>query len=337
VVRVNTSELAKVKYTRDFNGLDPFAFWYKCLEELGENVTFSIGVEKNKELSWSYFDHKSFDGISALDKFFKDNFEQIVTIPTLDRNLKKPPFFELLKGVFKFSLLRKLPYLRWKKRSFTKGLTFKEKSKSFFTINLDQNELCTLKASLKSRSSALSPFLLVELSELLGNYFLFKECEKVTWMLTVNMRKERSKRMGGVQSSFFDFIVDRSEDVKQVQKRLKNELALGSHWMAWKAASLLPKISRKSCFKVVKKHIMHGGPPYIGIYSNLGTWDIKNFNSPYFNIRGNVSRTRPISVILITVNGKMTITFSFHETLPVGDDFNYKLQELKEKWIGVEV
>ena len=55
MVRENTSELAKVKYTRDFNGLDPFAFWYKCLEELGENVTFSIGVEKNKCINCIYY------------------------------------------------------------------------------------------------------------------------------------------------------------------------------------------------------------------------------------------------------------------------------------------
>jgi hypothetical protein len=333
---MNKNELLQVVYQpKLISGKDKLGFWYRSLALLGESVVFNYGQESDLGMDWSYYKHEDYDGLSALQHYFEEKFNTAIDPPSLNSDFKAPGFLQGLLGAVKYQTRRELPKITWKSRDFTKGITFENPSKKFITIKFEPEESKRLFHSLSKTKTNFNCLCMIEINKFIIEHFLDEHDGKFLWMLPVNMRGQVDESsLCGNRSSYLDLVLEEDETAQSLRQKMIHKLTNKEHWYVWFGAKIIPKFFSKGAFKTIQSHLLDGGPPYVGNFSNLGKFQLdKKITKPIF-LGTNVTSVRPIGVGVISVNDYLTITLQFHETLGISDSrfesLNKDFQKIKE-------
>ena len=172
-------------------------------------------------------------------------------------------------------------------------------------------------------------------SDFLKESFLSENVKHCLWQFPVNMRGHVSKITGeDNQSSYVDVVVYDDYDPEKIRDEMLRKFENKEHWYVWYGAKLIPRVGGNKAFSAVKDHILNGGPPYIGNFSNLGPFQVENCEKAIF-LATPATRVRPIGLGTLSVNGWLTLTLTFHETLPLPKEFDEKLSKFRESLTNV--
>lgn len=335
---MNESELASTEFLEELKlAKGKVGFWYRCLKILGESSFFSFGIfGLHGEMEWSSFDHEYYDGLGGLQKFLKSQFQIDYCPPELKAEWERPGIVRGIFGAIKYQRARELPFIKWKERDFSKGVTFSKPLKEVYTISLSPDESKQFLSQLKIKGFNINAYLMRELTTFLKQEFLSEKVKNCLWMFPVNMRGHVPEIEGDFnRSSYVDVVVAENDTPESIRSKMVSKFNDKEHWYVWYGAKLIPRLFGGQAFETVKQHLISGGPPYLGNFSNLGSYTFPGkINSPIF-LAVAATRVRPISLGILSVNGYLTITFQFHETLSVTSDFSDKLNNFKKSLLAV--
>ena len=336
---MNKDEIEKTLYSNELiQGSDKLGFWYKSLASLGESVVFNFGQESQDGMSWSYYKHEEFDGISALHHYLKRNYKVELDIPKLNDKHRAPGFLLGLLGFIKYQKSRKLPYFTWKKRDFTKGLTFNDQEKKYVKLTFNPEESKQLFQHLKNKEINFNSLCMIFINTFILENFIETHQGEFLWMLPVNMRGQ-IKKNGTNQSSYLDLVLSESETSSSLRSKMISKMTNKEHWFVWYGAQFIPRLFSKKAFQIIKNHLLDQGPPYVGNFSNLGRHYVDcDINKPIF-LGTNVTKVRPIGLGLLSINDHLTMTLQFHETLGLDskslNTLSHEFQLLKRKFFSI--
>lgn len=335
---MNERELASTDFLKELKHSQcRVGFWYSCLKILGESSFFSFGLHaENGEMEWTSFDHEYYDGLGGLQKFLESQFQIDYRPPELKAEWGRPGVVRGILGAIQYQRGRELPFIEWKERDFSKGVTFSKPLKEIHTISLSPDESRLFLSQLKRKGFNINAYLMWELTTFLKREFLAEKVKNCLWMFPVNMRGHVPEIEGDFnRSSYVDVVVVENDTPESIRSKMNSKFKDKEHWYVWYGAKLIPRLFSRQAFETVKQHLISGGPPYLGNFSNLGSYTFPGkINSPIF-LATAATRVRPISLGILSVNGYLTITFQFHETLSVMQDFPDKLNNLKESLLAV--
>lgn len=337
-VEINKNQVIQTAYDPALiKGPDPLSFWYKSLESLGESVVFNFGTKSNSGMDWDFYKHESFDGLSAITDYFQKKFNQTIEVPKLHESFGPPGFFKGIIGGINYQINRDLPKFEWKHRDFSKGITFSKQEKQIITLEFSPKESKELFKKLKETKTNFNCLCMLLLNQFIVENFIKSHQGKFLWMLPVNMRGHLGDDFQtNNQSSYLDLVLEEGESPESLRQKMINKMNRKEHWYVWYGARMIPKHFSENAFMTIKKHLLNGGPPYMGNFSNLGRFNLPvEIEKPIF-FGTNVTRVRPIGIGLLSVNDHLTLTMQFHETLGLKNEevkeLQTKLTALKEKF-----
>lgn len=311
-------------------------FWYRCLKLLGESTSFSLGrVDSENEWMWQDFDHEQFDGLGGVQTYFKQHFQYELELPKLRKEWGSPRFFNALIGAINYQKSRELPFIEWKHRDFSNGLSFSNTHKKIATLLITPEESKLFLSKLKDKKLNFNAYCMKQFTDFLRSEFLTSEVKDCLWQFPVNMRGHVPTFVGDLnQSSYVDIVVYESDSPDSIRNEMMTKFNKKEHWFVWYGAKFIPKLFPKAAFKTVQEHILIGGPPYLGNFSNLGSFEIPNCHEAIY-LATPTTRVRPIGFGTMSVNGHLTFTLQFHETLPVAENFQEKFDKFKKSLVDV--
>ena len=330
-------EIEKIHYSEEIGQLSHrLGFWYRCLKVLGESTAFRFGRNSGDgHLNWSVYDHENYDGLAGLKDYLKDQFNHDLEIPNLRSDWKAPSFFKKFIGAWKYQTSRELPFIEWKNRNLEGDLTSRNPDKKTFTMVFSPEESKAFISDLKAHNINFNAWCMRKFTDFLLENFLTSNAKHALWQFPVNMRGHVEKIEGEEnQSSYVDVVVYDDYTPEKIREEMIRKFESKEHWYVWYGARLIPKIGGEKAFGAVKDHILNGGPPYIGNFSNLGSFRVPGCQEAIY-LSTPATRVRPIGFGTLSVNDWLTFTLSFHETLPLPSNFEEEWAKFRETLVNV--
>lgn len=334
---MNREEIEKIQYSADLQEMNQrLGFWYRCLKHLGESTTMRFGQkEESGHWTWSIYDHENYDGLAALSDYLKTQFNYDLDVPKLRADWKAPSFFKKFIGAWKYQTTRELPPIEWKERDFSGDLSSSNPNKETVTMEFSPEESDNFLLALKGKKHNFNAWCMRKFSDFLKENFLTENVKHCLWQFPVNMRGHVDKIPGEEnQSSYVDVVVYDDYDPAKIRDEMIRKFEAKEHWYVYYGAKLIPKVGGEKAFGAVKDHILNGGPPYIGNFSNLGSFNVEGCEGPVY-LATPATRVRPIGFGTLTVNGWLTFTLAFHETLPIPKNFQENWSKFRESLTDV--
>lgn len=278
-------------------------YYFECLNEAGEQVTFDL-IKKKKETSESIsYNHLTYDGLSALCEHVA-TFSGKNIIPKL--HYQAPPSF----------LKRMLLLTQW---------WLSVSYRSFFVPRGESQDGFLY----GSRVVAITDEKNLNARILMALHQAFETNQTSLWMLPVSLHEEVELGMKPQNNvSFIDIKLKSTDSANDVKQKISRELKKGSYWGTI-YSMFIPKILGKKLF--IKAF------PYFslflkrtGTFSNFGKWIIPALpEEESWGIKLTVVSLNPLSASALQVNGKLTIGLQTHSCLGLTKQ---KLDRILDLW-----
>jgi hypothetical protein len=278
-------------------------FYFECLNDAGEQVTFDLIKQKKETNETITYNHLIYDGLSAL-------CEQVATfkgeniIPKL--HYQAPPSF-----------LKRMVLLTqwWTAVSY----------RSFFVPRGDSQE----ESLYGSRVVTIKDEKNLNSRILMALHQALETNETSLWMLPVSLHKKVELGMKPLNNvSFIDVKLKSNDTANDVKEKIARELKSGSYWGTI-YSMFVPKILGKKMFIKTFPYFSHF-LKRTGTFSNLGKWTIPGIpEEESWGIKLTVVSLNPLAASALQVNGKLTIGLQTHSCLGLTKQ---KLDRILDLW-----
>ena len=278
-------------------------FYFECLSEMGEQMSFDLIKKKNHETQIHSFNHLTYDGVSALTEHLQTLPGEHI-IPEL--TYKKPP-----------SLFWRLVLLTrwWYSVAYRPFYQPKGQAESEYLFDTRVIHLVNEK-NLNAR-------ILKGLHEALGT-------RKTTlWMLPVSLHENIKLGMTPENKvSFIDVKVKHKDTAQDIKSKIHKELKIQSYWGTI-YSMFITKILGKNLFKKLF--------PYFGLFlkrtgtfTNLGKWVVAGLpQHESWGIKATVVPLNPLGASALQINDLLTIGLQIHPSLGLDKD---DLKTILDQW-----
>lgn len=276
-------------------------FYFQCLDEAGEKMTFELVKFKTDNTEELSFNHLHYDGASAL-------CEALAKLPG---NKKLP----VLKVSDPPSLLKRLwmATIWWYRVSYRpfyrpSGSGPGDYLSSFRTLVVNDEE------NLNSRI-------------LLALHRAMRTHKKTLWMLPVSLHSKLELGMPPQNNvSFIDIKVGPDDSELTLRQKISRELKDGAYWgTIW--SMLIPKLFGKKLFLKALPYL-HYFLRRTGTFTNLGKWDVENLKEAW-GIRATVVPLNPMGASALQINSSLTLGLQLHPCLKLTKG---ELDQILDRW-----
>lgn len=304
---------------------------YLLLKDKGYDVNIyfnRISTSKNNATTNEWFRrcHSKSDGVGAFSDL-QTNLTGIKWKQPHNQKISKPTKVKRAWQLLKYLWSSRPIEYQWKNNN-------KEASGDFVaTMSFSEKSTEQLLAWAKQNKISLNSLLLWSLDSVVRS-LLLTDNQTRAWLIPVNMR-------GGIPLSNPSFNYTAS-----INLRLKNNLSVmdfdqnikklysqGQQWGSWLYSNFsqyIPEPWVKRLFKNYKTC-------WLGVFSNLGSWDHSQENSPsvesvQWSAVSPATPFNPVAVVALTWNKKLTLSLRIHPSKLKGNDLQQELQFIANQW-----
>jgi hypothetical protein len=278
-------------------------FYFECLDQAGEQMSFDLIKKKNEKTETISFNHLNYDGVSAL-------CEHLPTLP--GKNIIPELRYQAPPSFFKRMVMLTKWWMSVSYRSFyvprgnsqdgflfgTRVLTVTDEK------NLNSRILTALHQAMETQETSL-------------------------WMLPVSLHQHISLGMKPQNNvSFIDVKVKTSDTSLDLKTKINHELKSGSYWGTIYSL-IIPKLLGKSLliktfpyFRIFLKRS--------GTFTNVGKWIVPSVEAnESWGIKATVVSLNPLGASALQVNNQLTIGLQIHPSLGLPKQ---KLDRILDLW-----
>ena len=264
-------------------------FYFECLDQAGEQMSFDLIKKKNNHSESISFNHLQYDGVSALCQHLP-TLPGINVIPEL-RYQAPPSFFKRMMLLSRW----------WLSVSY----------RSFFVPHGEAKEglLYGSRVIVLTDEKNLNARILTALHQ------SFETNQTGLWMIPVSLHQNIELGMKPQNNvSFIDIKVKSADSALDIKKKINHELKTGSYWGAI-YSMVIPRLLGKKLF--IKAF------PYFrfflkrtGTFTNVGKWIVPSLaEDESWGIRATVVSLNPLGASALQINNKLTIALQIHPCL----------------------
>lgn len=288
--------------------------YFNALKEKGEDVTFSIlcfqGQRPFKKLC---FDHRQYDGISALCEMAREQPPSGFKAPTL----KSSPRPSILKRLSLLTLwwLRLWPGIgkAWRNRG-----PVAQPVSAF--ASLDQ--------------SAGTAAVLAALDKTSQRYLKASWWPRL-WMVPVALYDQIHREIPPQNNvAFVDVRLYGETQVENITQQIRRDLLQGLYWGT--GLSLNSALLLGATFFKFSLNFLHHFFRRTGTLTNLGTWTIPGLPADeWWAIQLTVAKLSPVGASMVEINGKLALGIQFHPSLGWSEEMAKEfMSEWKKNLLG---
>lgn len=276
-------------------------FYFRCLDEAGEKMTFELVKFKENRTEELSFNHLTYDGASALCEVLNSLPGQkklpdlkVSTPPTLMKRL-------WMATVWWYSVSYR-PFFRPKGNSPGQYLSGFRTLKVKDETNLNARILLALHQAFETRKNTL-------------------------WMLPVSLHPKLKLGMPPQNNVSFIDVKITSEDYElSVRKKISQQLKQKVYWGTI-YSMLIPKLLGKTIFIRIFPYF-HWFLHRTGTFTNLGKWEIENLHEAW-GIRATVVPLNPVGASALQINSELTLGLQLHPCLKLS---RAELNQILDRW-----
>ncbi len=282
------------------------AHYFQCLINAGEDMSFDLVKQKSSEREVFRFDHRQYDGMSALVEHLNQYYDQNPkSVPPL-KIAPEPNFLT------KFILLARW----WFKTAYRSYYTLKKKgaaTQALFDFRVIKVE----------NEKNLSGKILWSLHQALGTQ------ENSLWMLPVSLHEKVDFKLKPENKvSFIDMVVTKDDSLSALKKKLEKELKLKSYW-GTQYTMLSSRILGEKLFHQMLK-VFAIVLPRTGTLTNVGHWKIEGLpENEAWAIKATVVPITPVGASILQINNQLTLGLQLHACLGMNSQ---DLKQLLDRW-----
>ncbi|MBN2653027.1 MAG: hypothetical protein JXR63_11660 [Spirochaetales bacterium] len=294
------------------------------------------------ELETKSYPHAKYDGIGAFSEFIKESGFTPPKLP-LSKEQNAPSkivrFFLFSKAMIVGRKIDLRDSKDWKNFDITAKINNEDKSINnidfWFVLSREQTMKLEEKASMAGVS--LNSYLLNKLNKTIFSHMSDENIPR-RWMIPVNMRGPvQLDNQYGNHSSSLDLYQLPREAPLQTHKKIKKALKKKLHWKSWIFFTIIKTIGKDKLYQILTNPKNPAIRPYIGSFSNLGSWLIPGLEDGTMFFSQSVSKTVPFACGAVKVNGILGITWRKHPSLLISnEDFKRMLAVYKTILISEE-
>lgn len=300
---------------------------YEAIRELGEHPDIIIGSYNwvSKRLELDSYPHEKCDGIGAITNFLSKKGVRIKHLPQIKSRLNS----SLLKTIYNFFIYQKLlkPHIYpWKNHSVDK----KEGCGVIGYCLFNEKQTEEIISYCKEQSITVTNLFSWILFKTTENKLLSKSCYQV-WNIPVNLRGlQKKEEVNGNYVAGIPVGIEPGSNPKEIGIIFNRLYDMGLYWGVRISSDIIKYIGIKRYKKILQKKEL---PLCIGTCSNLGIWPPKEYQGKVIDnvsIVGAppVSRLMPISAMIITWNGKLSLGVQLHSSIVIDSkDTKYFVQD----------
>jgi hypothetical protein len=283
---------------------DLFFRYFNALKISGEDATFSLVRLQGKQIVEKIvFDHRKYDGVSAICEISKRAEIGKVIPPTL--NLALPP-----------SISKKLFYLlQWYLHIFP-ALGRGWKVRNADEKSVSSYESLDVESWKKIQTKKMGTAAVLESLDKTSLSYLKESQSSRIWMIPVGLYSSIDLNMSPRnQVSFIDIVLKGKQDqFPLIKNQLIRFLKGGQYW--GNVLSLYPvKILGEIFFSKILKKIHHVFRK-TGTLTNVGQWTIEGLDPvERWGIEATVAKVSPVGASMLEINGYLTLGVQFHPSL----------------------
>lgn len=276
-------------------------FYFQCLDDAGEKMTFELVKFKTDKIEELSFNHLHYDGASAL-------CEVLTTLP----GSKKLPSLKVSSppSIWKRWWMATLWWYRVSYRPFYRpnGIGKGEYLSGFRTLEVKDE------TNLNSKI-------------LLALHRAMRTQKKTLWMLPVSLHPKLSLAMPTQNNvSFIDVKVGSNDSEFSLRQNISRQLKSGTYWGTI-YSMLIPKLLGKKLFLKTFPYF-HYFLRRTGTFTNLGKWEVENLKESW-GIRATVVPLNPVGASALQINSSLTLGLQLHPCLKLTKD---ELNQILDNW-----
>ncbi len=298
---------------------DPIKPWFAAAEESGEYIGIRFGrVPVGKtEPEWIFLPHSAVDGIGGFAEILRKRGVDLCRLPQI-KHPSPASRLAVLKTLPKF--FQPKYKVKWRKlQGSTRPSTATEPPSAVAWHVFSETTTMQIRRVCRKASITVNSFLLKHLTKAIRPY-LEDESATVPWMIPVNLRGKIT-RASDVEnhSSFITLKIASYDTLRDVHRKVYEELAAGNHWANWFAYDSSRFLS-KGILRYLVDSERYMPVWHIGAFSNLGDWDPeKKITSPDCNgswlFAPPVLRCQHLGTGCMTFQNKLSLVIQVHPQL----------------------
>jgi len=309
------------------NAKDYIAQWYEVREEFGISDAIHIFFHNlssgNNE--FQEFRHRDMDGIGMIARSLEDMGYQHSALP-VSRDPQEPGIFSVWKKQRKLQSERLPKTVQW--QSFQSGIQAEATMPQIGIIEPDLLE--HLKATSAIRGVSLASFILASLNKAAFEQLL-QPGSTACWFYPVNIRDQQSGQNDrGNRSSGFYLPVTENSTAESIHQQVRERLRTQQHWWLWKQAHIGRLIGKRGVRWIYQK--LSRSQFYLGSYSFLGDWSMKDHPQLVLGVCGPGSENYPIATGITESNNHLSLALKFHPSICKNDS---STQACLQRWIDI--
>ncbi len=277
--------------------------YFDLLREHGEEASFTIKrFQDESPIDSVRFDHRSYDGISAMCELARTLPVDGFTPPQL--MVKAEP-----SNLKKLWLLLKWSVLLWPGvgRAWKKSSTNSDPVTAF--IRLTPSEWAPLK-----RSGGTAK--VIAALDLTAQKYLKPSWLPRLWMIPVGLYPQISRDIPPKNRvSFVDLrLFEQGNAFQTVSSQLRESLSEGRYWGSFLSMYAIKLLGKK--IFLWQLHFMHHFFRRTGTLTNLGDWKLATLPSDeWWAVQVTVVKISPVGASMLEVNGSLGLSVQFHQCL----------------------
>ncbi len=280
-------------------------YYFQCMANAGENMSFDLVKKNEDEIKIYHFDHRFYDGMSAMCEHLNQNYkENVKTLPEV-RIIPSPSFFRRL-----YLLTRWWMKMAYRSYYVVRTKKYAKPQFDFRSIKVGKEKNLTAKISLALHRA-------------------FNTSKPSLWMLPVSVHEKVDLQMSPENKvSFIDLVICSEDTTASIQNKLEKELKLGTYWGTFLTMYAPQILGEKLFLKSLKYFAM--ALPRTGTLTNLGHWKISGIDpDEVWAIKATVVPINPIGASVLQVNEQLSIGLQIHGCLGMSPEEH---QLILDRW-----
>ncbi len=280
--------------------------WFSFLPEFDEHPYIAYGCQRTgaEPLEWCELPHEKFDGVGGFVHLLRQQGIEFGELPRL-RDRRAPHYLVTLKKLYGVEIFPPAVPYHW-------DVEYHEPPYEIhFPVHLplDRDTTAKIRESAQAQNVSLNSFLIYCLNRAVQDRLLNKAGFH-RWMIPANMRGQTGiKDETANQASCLTCLIRAESTCPEIHQMIKKQFSSDAHWHTWRLLNIGKIIGRRA-LRYLYRRQYHSGPPWTGVFSNLGEWTLSGESSWYFTPP--VTRGCPIAAGAITINDRLHLAVQTH-------------------------
>lgn len=296
-------------------------YWFKALEELGEDAAIEVGLSDWDPKDFKKFPHSEYDGIAMIHAFGKElnpelDYSQInPTIPSR----KRIPFFIQFKGFIKYLFTLPLRGKRLKCQRDIGKFKKQEPKKSFIYFTEEETQHC--EKIIAQKRISMNAWLIFCLAKAIEPYTKKSHLPQI-WMVPISLRDiDIDSYSKSLMTGFVDAYIYPDTQALEIHQRMKKKILNGDAWGGYLGFTFSALLGFYFLKVIIKNN--YRAQMRMGVFTNLGKWGNSNLRNNYpKNPVGYapVVYENPLAAVTITWMGQTLLSLKSHSSLDLEEE-----------------